>query len=193
MFLGSRKLAKLSSKDLIYNKVKDYAKTCFLDTGLTGQRCSYITIARNIAAKFKRSVNPETIRVWNKVENWEKGTLQIVKQATEKIAETTPDHAGFLADLVKENDYLWRKAIKIVNEHIKSGTVKINDALFLLKFTSENKIKFEEFKLSLVQKQLDYQKNLLMYEQAKKSTETGGDDTAEFRESFLNALMADDN
>lgn len=194
-FLAKIKLKKLSLKDKCYNDVKEFAKTMFLNLDLNGNRISFPTIAQNIGTKFKRLVNAETIRNWCKADKWDNYASKIIQQAEKVVFEgekNEEEKVAFLADLIRVNDSMWRKAVNIVNQILKEKNIDIKDAMFLLKFTSDNKIKFEQLKLDLLTKKIELERNQILVDELKK-TRINDSNTGEFLNKFITAIESEDD
>jgi hypothetical protein len=200
--LAKKILKKLSIKDKKYNEIKDFARNLFINTDMNGCRHTFPEIAKKIGINFAKAVNPETIRTWSKNENWIANVQFIIEKAEKEVAEkpiskyeqaildnekAQEESISFLAEMIKVNDSLWRKAIKLLNSTLEEKNVDVKDTLFLLKFTSDNKMKFEQFKLDVMKQQIELDRNAILVEELKKNriSSISNDD---FIKKFIDAV-----
>ena len=199
--MAKKILKKLSIKDKKYNEIKDFARNLFINTNMNGARHTFPEIAKKIGINFAKAVNPETVRTWSKNENWISNVQFIIEKAEKEVIEkpiskyeqailegekAKEESISFLAEMIKINDSLWRKAIKILNNTLEEKNIDVKDTLFLLKFTSDNKMKFEQFKLDVMKQQIELDRNAILVEELKKNRISSISD--DFIKKFIDAV-----
>ena len=201
-FLAKKRSIKLKITDKKYKQIREYARDLYLPVDASGNHLSNPKIAKLIEAKFYRKVNPETIRNWMQTDNWEKTTVKIVEKAEKQVEhrvlsedEKILENSAFLADMIKVNNWMWKKATKLLKDYLSSDALDVKDSLFLLKFTTDNKLKFEEFKINMLRKQVEVEKervelerNQVVLEKLKKELGDMSKDDSDFSEKFIGAL-----